>query len=1367
MKKILSALLAVTMIASMAVSGVTAVNAQNPAGTATTDGLWSKFETPPYESKSRPLWFWNDRLENTTKEGIREIMVNSKEKSGYFGFGILPNWINNYMSDEYLDLYDYALQTAEELGMKMCLYDENGFPSGSAGGILNKTYPGDTIKRLDKQEKDVEGPGKVTVPIPTGEYRTYLGAVAMNTDTNEILDISDNAIYATEEIPGVYASSSHPAIGDSTFTADQAFDGDYNTRWNAGQGAETDQWLEARYADPVTVDKVVIREALDRINSYAVQYFDGNDWVDISTGTTIGAMKEITFDAPVTSNRFRLMIYTTTESLASIYELELFNGGVKLDSPSLTDDNYDRVVYEVPEGNWKVMTFATVKDGYDRVDYLSEQSVDRFIEVTHEAYYERFAKYFGSVIDSAFYDEPPMYQAQGRTWTGEFNQMFEAENGYNPITLYPAMWYDIGEKTESARNALFGYRAELFATNYIKNMNDWCSDHGIKLTGHMDQEENVNPVSSDGDLMKCFKYQDIPGVDEIASYDRARKAYKVVSSSANNWDKGLVMTETYGAMGEGMGVPVMYKDIMNQYAKGINYIVPHAVWYNNQTGVGAPPELSWRSAQYGPELANYNEFIGRTSGLLQNGRHVADIGVLYPIDTLQAGFVFDVGNPYTGNVTPEEADYMEVGDLLSATLRRDFTFLHPEVIAEKCSVEGDTFQLNNEVNYENYKVIVLPGSKTISWEALKKVREFYDNGGKVISTTQLPYLSSEEGHNKDVVDTIKYMFGVDDDTIHQTSRLTYSASSYFQNNPNYAAGKAFDGVASLDSRWNAGDLSGGDQWLEVDFGEPTTVNKTVITESAPYRVTQYHVQYWNGTEWVSCAEGTSIGNAKTDTFEPVTTTKLRLYVDTIVSDSVSIQEFEVYNGDSRNLALPANTTADNENEAGGRAIYVGKDFRSKLGPALDAVVDTYDVEIDQQTTQGGDLTYIHKVQGENDVYYFANSSDNAIDSYVNIRNTFEKPMVWDPHTGTKYAPEYTVSGGVTRIKLDIPAVKSIFILDEKSNETPQPPSDTNKTILKKVIDYAQDAKGGSEYAAAIPSVQESFDKALADAQNVYDDPEAAQTDIDAAWASLMTEIHKLGFKKGDKEKLQLAYDAAAALNLDLYQDGAAKDAFVAARDAAKLVLDDRDAMQAEIDKAEADLILTSGNLVLSSDKTQLENIADQATEIVVDLEDKYVSAGQDAFKAALDKANEVLGDKNATQEQIDQAINNLIDAMLDLRLKADKSLLAKAIADAEVFDLSGYTKESVDLYNSALNKARALYDDPELSTDDDVKIAAAVNELETAAQQLIEQASVEGDSQITNSAGTPKTGDTQGLPIALAVAAAALAGAVLYRRRKR
>ncbi len=867
------------------------------------DTMWANFSTPLDEYKSRPLWFWNDSLQNITKEQIREIMVNSKEQSGYFGFGILPNWIDNYMSDKYLELYEYALQTAKELGMKMCLYDENGFPSGSAGGLLPEQYPEDTLKRLDKSEGTFSGGQTADIMIPQGEYSAYMGAVAMNMSTNEIVDISDYAV------------------------------------------------------------------------------------------------------------------------------------------------NNTRVQYTLPDGDdeWKVMAFATVKSdtdnlrGGERVDYLDKTAVDHLIEITHQAYYDEFPEYFGTVIDSAFYDEPMLYKAEGRTWTGKYNELFEEKYGYNPITLYPALWYDIGENTESARNTLMGFRTDLFAENYIKNMNDWCNAHGIKLTGHMDQEENVNPVSSNGDLMKVFKYQDIPGVDEILSYDRARKAYKIVSSSAYNWDKDLVMTETYGAMGENVGMTTLYKDIMNQFAKGINYVVPHAIWHNNTKNVENPPELSYRSAKYGKELSAYNDFISRTSSLLQSSRHVADIGVYYPIDTLMGAFRFDAGDPYTGGVTPSEADYMEVGDLLSATIRYDYTYLHPEVISENCTVDGDTFKLNNTVNYENYKVLILPGSKTISWEALKKIKEFYDNGGKVIATTQLPYMSSENGHNEDVINTICEMFNITAEQLVPKS-IECSASSVFQDNPTYGADKAFDGVNSDSSRWNAGDLSGGDQWLSAKFDSKAKINKVVINEfgngaSIPYRVTKFRIQYHDGSGWVDCYSGTEIGESMTCTFDTVETDRIRLYIDTIKSDSASIQELEIYDENGVNIACPQLDTVENENSNGGSAVFLGTDYKNTLKSALDMALDTYDVEIElDKVLSGGDLTYIHKVKNDTDIYYFANSSNSAVTPTISLRGEFSKPMAWDPHTGERTELEFTVLNGVTTIKTQIPSAHSVFIIDGEPYE---------------------------------------------------------------------------------------------------------------------------------------------------------------------------------------------------------------------------------------------------------------------------------------------------------------------------------------------
>ena len=190
-----------------------------------------------------------------------------------------------------------------------------------------------------------------------------------------------------------------------------------------------------------------------------------------------------------------------------------------------------KLVWDAPTGDWKVMLFTCVRDGgKGLVDYLSPEAVQKFIELTYQAYYDTFPTHFGTTIDSAFYDEPAMYHAQGgRAWTDRFNEKFMQKFGSDPVVLYPSLWFDIGPETDAARNALFGFRAELFSAGFPKTINDWCRAHRVQLTGHVDQEELINPVIGQaGDLIKAFKYQDIPAIDQVFAYGRASRDRKSV-----------------------------------------------------------------------------------------------------------------------------------------------------------------------------------------------------------------------------------------------------------------------------------------------------------------------------------------------------------------------------------------------------------------------------------------------------------------------------------------------------------------------------------------------------------------------------------------------------------------------------------------------------------------------------------------------------------------------------------------------------------------------------------------------------------------------------------------------------------------------
>ncbi|HWB86094.1 MAG TPA: glycosyl hydrolase [Bryobacteraceae bacterium] len=419
------------------------------------------------------------------------------------------------------------------------------------------------------------------------------------------------------------------------------------------------------------------------------------------------------------------------------------------------------VATRVPKGKWKVMVYyldptfrpASSKGGF--IDYLDPKAVDMFISMSYQKYYDHFKEYFGDPIRMSFYDEPAMHLNHGRMWTAGFNQAFEKKYGYSPMKYYPALWYDIGPDTAAARNALFGFHADLYATNFIGRLAQWGEEHHLPLTGHQDQEEARNPVAIHGDLMKVFEHQQIPAIDDIYYPGRSNVSYKVVTSAAFNYDRPITVAETYAAYRK-MDRHIAYRTAMDQYAMGVNM------------QVNGPP------ASMGPEMERY---ISRLSYMLQHGRHVADIAVLYPIAALQAAYYFATPNgsdrgggdqptfvyALEGGIVPPEMDYMDLGEMLYRGLRRDYTYLHPEVLAERCTPEKQELVLNNKENREAFRVLIIPGGDTISAAAANKILAFYRGGGTVIATRKLPSLSAEFGRNQEVRQAMDEIFGVPKD----------------------------------------------------------------------------------------------------------------------------------------------------------------------------------------------------------------------------------------------------------------------------------------------------------------------------------------------------------------------------------------------------------------------------------------------------------------------------------------------------------------------------------------------------------------------------------------------------------------------------
>ena len=136
----------------------------------------------------------------------------------------------------------------------------------------------------------------------------------------------------------------------------------------------------------------------------------------------------------------------------------------------------------------------------------------------------------------------------------------------------------------------------------------------------------------------------------------------------------------------------------------------------------------------------------------------------------------------------------------------------------------------------------------------------------------------------------------------------------------------------------------------------------------------------------------------------------------------------------------------------------------------------------------------------------------------------------------------------------------------------------------------------------------------------------------------------------DTDALWDAVLAAQKKDLSVYTD-ASVQAYQAAITAAKakLALED-DAAQADVNKALAELKDAENKLEAKPDKGNLNTAVDAAAK--TDL-NGYTKESVDAFKKALDAAQKVLKDENATKEQIENVL-----AKLDAAKKALKKICA-------------------------------------------------------------------------------------------------------------
>ena len=194
-----------------------------------------------------------------------------------------------------------------------------------------------------------------------------------------------------------------------------------------------------------------------------------------------------------------------------------------------------------------------------------------------------------------------------------------------------------------------------------------------------------------------------------------------------------------------------------------------------------------------------------------------------------------------------------------------------------------------------------------------------------------------------------------------------------------------------------------------------------------------------------------------------------------------------------------------------------------------------------------------------------------------------------------------------------------------------------------------------------PSSLKDLEDAVKAAQAIYDDPNADQDKVDKAKANVEAKLAALK-AKAKKDALNLAIIAAegdAAL-VDKYTEESIEKLQKEIK-AAKEVLADENASQEEVDAAEKAVQAAQKALVEKETpkpeapvkKDELKAAVEDATKVVGDTE-QYTEESLAALQSAIDAANAVLQNPEATQAEIDAAVKAVKEAKEALKVKEDK-----------------------------------------------------------------------------------------------------------------
>jgi hypothetical protein len=440
-----------------------------------------------------------------------------------------------------------------------------------------------------------------------------------------------------------------------------------------------------------------------------------------------------------------------------------FDPGTLEDVTGLVSDGI--LYWDPPAGPWRVFLFIETRLGgeewtKDYINPIDARAVDAYIEAVYEPHYERYRAEFGKTIAGFFSDEPrfgnaPTYAGIiGRfpmvlPFSASLMDELGAEWGGDFSKRLPALWYEGGEETGSARYAYMNLVSRLFGRDFIARIGDWCRARGVELIGHIVEDNGAHSrlgygpghffraVSGYGASGLDVVYQIWPGYDSgsfatpFGNLDADFFYWGIakMASSAAHIDpkkKGTTVCEAFGAYGWQEGLKLMKWLTDHLAVRGVNLIIPHA-FSPKFPDPDCPPHF--RALGMNPQWKHFgvwSAYANRVCRLLSGGVHVAPVAVVYHAEAEWGGEAMGFEKLVKALSRVQiDCDVLPIDALVDPA---------SAILAEGAVLAEGTLRVNGET----YRAVAVPYAQRLPAPFIERLRLFAEAGLPVYFVAGFP-----------------------------------------------------------------------------------------------------------------------------------------------------------------------------------------------------------------------------------------------------------------------------------------------------------------------------------------------------------------------------------------------------------------------------------------------------------------------------------------------------------------------------------------------------------------------------------------------------------------------------------------------------